>query len=461
MGQIGSDYTGGVSGVQGSGAGGGQPVDAKSIVDGYRTNGSLDTDALARAIVAESGGDPARVAELKGALADALGPFERGAVDRALDRTDGIGFGEHVVDGAAQFGKGVWGMVKGLGSLAWSATKTSYDTNLAGLAVDKFEAATGRDLPDFLPSAERGLGRLEAGKDAIVGLGRAVWDDPSILLNEYKPLAENGRYGAIIGQAAADFGDLLIGAKGAGKAGKVAGLAGRAGDVADAAKVARAADTASELARTVRAVPGGADEAADALKATRAALDEIDVSALPDDVARKVETARGELGSTTSLIRTNRTGATGPDGVNAPDVGTFSGRPFDKSKAGGPILNLDWRTATVDRSGLEEVKLHTSRFPPSDGNAVMIERLERIVKGEMKPTDTDLRFYTHERRELERYHALGVPDGKDPAGVWDNAHAATLEDFKLNERVPDGTSTLYTKEAVAADEAQLRREYGL
>ena len=66
-------------------------------------------------------------------------------------------------------------------------------------------------------------------------------------------------------------------------------------DVADAAKVARAADTASELARTVRAVPGGADEAADALKATRAALDEIDVSALPDDVARKVETARADL----------------------------------------------------------------------------------------------------------------------------------------------------------------------
>ena len=132
---------------------------AAEIVDGYRTNGSLNAEGLAKAIYAESGGDMDRAQALKGALKDALGPFERGAVDRALDRQDGVSLGEHAVDGAAQFGKGVWEMAKGLGSLAWSGAKTAYDTNLAGLAVDKYEAATGRDLPDFLPSADRGAGR--------------------------------------------------------------------------------------------------------------------------------------------------------------------------------------------------------------------------------------------------------------------------------------------------------------
>ena len=271
------------------------PPSAHEIVDGYRTNGSLDAERLAEAIFREAGGDPGRVADLKSALAPALGPLERGEVDRALGRQDGISVGEHVLDGVVQFGKGVWGSVKGLGQLAWSGVKTSYDTNLAGLAVDAYERRTGNDAPDWLPSAARGADRLEAGKDAVVALGKAVWNDPSVLLDEYKPLAADGRYGAIVGQVAADFGDLLVGAKGAGKAGKAAGILGRADGVADAAKVAKAADSASELARTVRAVPGGADDAADALKATRAALDEIDTSALPDDVARKVERARGDL----------------------------------------------------------------------------------------------------------------------------------------------------------------------
>ena len=44
----------------------------------------------------------------------------------------------------------------------------------------------------------------------------------------------------------------------------------------------------------------------------------------------------------------------------------------------------------------------------------MIERLEKIIKGEMKPTDTDKRFYTHEIRELERYRNLGIKDGEVP-----------------------------------------------
>lgn len=300
MSYLGGDYAGSslITNAAAGAAAAGTPADgpgpdAKAIVDGYRdARGGLKTEDLAKAIYAQSGGDMDAAQAFKAALAGELGLLERAEVDRALGRQDGISVGEHATDGVVQFGKGVWGTVKGLGSLAWSTAKTGYDTNLTGLAFDKLEDATGTQMPDWLPSAERGVGRLEAGRDAVVGLGKAVWNDPSILLNEYKPLAADGRYGAIVGQLAADFGDLLIGAKGAGKAGQVARAAGGAADVA---KVAKAADSASELARTVRAVPGGADDAAGALKATRAALDEIDTAGLPDDVARKVQTARADL----------------------------------------------------------------------------------------------------------------------------------------------------------------------
>lgn len=86
----------------------------------------------------------------------------------------------------------------------------------------------------------------------------------------------------------------------------------------------------------------------------------------------------------------------------------------------------------------------------------MIERLEKIIKREIKPTDTDKRFYTHELRELERYRNLGIKDGEVPknsAEVWNHTHTATLEDYKVNER----TQPLYMPEA---EEAYCKAEEG-
>ncbi|ECO8852721.1 S-type pyocin domain-containing protein, partial [Salmonella enterica] len=129
--------------------------------------------------------------------------------------------------------------------------------------------------------------------------------------------------------------------------------------------------------------------------------------------------------------------------------GKYSGRDYNSDKAGGPIQDLDWKTATIDREGVDKVKLHTGRFGESPENVVMIDRLEKILKGELQPTDTDKRFYTHEIRELERYRAVGVPDGVSPDddGVtWNNTHTATLEDYKLSS----DRSLLYTPEALKA-----------
>ncbi|WP_258230415.1 hypothetical protein [Pseudomonas protegens] len=129
--------------------------------------------------------------------------------------------------------------------------------------------------------------------------------------------------------------------------------------------------------------------------------------------------------------------------------GQYSGRDYNTNKAGGPVLDLDWRTATIDQAGVNQVKLHTSRFGESPDNKVMIDRLERILKGVLQVTDIDKRFYTHEIRELERYRNLRVKDGEIPENrteVWNNTHTATLEDYKINEK----TQPLYTPEAEEA-----------
>ncbi|WP_367255899.1 S-type pyocin domain-containing protein [Pseudomonas sp. stari2] len=133
--------------------------------------------------------------------------------------------------------------------------------------------------------------------------------------------------------------------------------------------------------------------------------------------------------------------------------GKFSGRVFNPNQAGGPVLDLDWRSAVISRAGIDAVKLHIARLDQSDANDVMIQRLEEILSGRLAFTDTDLRYYTHENRELERFRALGLSDAFRPdreSPMWNNAHTATLEDFKLE----DNESLLYSKDAIAAADKQ-------
>lgn len=104
------------------------------------------------------------------------------------------------------------------------------------------------------------------------------------------------------------------------------------------------------------------------------------------------------------------------------------------------------------------MKLHISKFPQSAANDVMLDRLERIARGELEATDTDKRFYTHEIREFERFRALGFGDTEMPeigSPIWNNVHTATLEDFQLK----DDPALLYTPEALAAAMEQEERDY--
>jgi len=143
------------------------------------------------------------------------------------------------------------------------------------------------------------------------------------------------------------------------------------------------------------------------------------------------------------------------------EKGRYSGREFDPDKAGGEILDLDWRTAEITQEGIKKVKIHSARFGYSADNAVMIERLEKIVRGELTVTDIDKRFYTHEIRELERYRNPGISDNQqmenkpEHRAIWNNTHTATLEDYQIYEK----QQTFFTKEAEPARELQDVEEF--
>jgi hypothetical protein len=135
-----------------------------------------------------------------------------------------------------------------------------------------------------------------------------------------------------------------------------------------------------------------------------------------------------------------------------------SGRDFNPEETGLPVTSSDWVPSIIAKNGIDIVKLHTSKFPDSDANKIMIDRLERIFRGELEVTDTDKRFYTHEIREFERLKALGYGDTEMPdkdSSVWNNVHTATLEDYKLK----DDPTLLYTPEALEAARRQEEREY--
>jgi hypothetical protein len=121
------------------------------------------------------------------------------------------------------------------------------------------------------------------------------------------------------------------------------------------------------------------------------------------------------------------------------EKGATSGRPFNPSKAGGKILNLSYQNVKITDKGVGLVEAHVRRFNPvGEAELRMVERLRRIATQTLVAEPVDLRFYTHELREYLRYKKLGYPTGQpaDPDQayeLWNNAHTATLEDYKLKE----------------------------
>lgn len=121
------------------------------------------------------------------------------------------------------------------------------------------------------------------------------------------------------------------------------------------------------------------------------------------------------------------------------EKGAKSGRPFNPSKAGGKILNLSYQNVKITDKGVALVEAHVRRFNPvGEAELRMVERLRSIAAQTLVAEPVDLRFYTHELREYLRYKKLGYPTGQpenpdEAYELWNNAHTATLEEYKLKE----------------------------
>lgn len=125
-------------------------------------------------------------------------------------------------------------------------------------------------------------------------------------------------------------------------------------------------------------------------------------------------------------------------------TGASSGQEFDPAAAGGSIRHLTIERIRITGRGVDSVERHIARFGPDPSNQGMVQRLREIIAGHLRPTRTDLNFYAHELREFVRYRRLGWRIGQSPDAdamyeLWNNAHTATLEDYRLRE----GPGVLY------------------
>jgi hypothetical protein len=78
----------------------------------------------------------------------------------------------------------------------------------------------------------------------------------------------------------------------------------------------------------------------------------------------------------------------------------------------------------------------------------MLDRLRRIVIGEIERTQYDLNYYAHELREFVRYRRRGFPTGAGhDYDLWNNAHTATLRDYDLQELDENRNRNLFHPDA--------------
>jgi hypothetical protein len=125
-------------------------------------------------------------------------------------------------------------------------------------------------------------------------------------------------------------------------------------------------------------------------------------------------------------------------------MGPVSRREFDLAAAGGPIHRLRADRIKLTHRGIDVVERHVARFGEDPLNRAMLQRLRDIAAEQLTPSEADLNFYSHELREFVRYRRLGWPAGQssgidDAYRLWNNAHTAALEDYRLTE----GPGVLY------------------
>lgn len=175
-------------------------------------------------------------------------------------------------------GEALWETGEGLVDLGAGVAKTAYDLGPGGLVTDGYEQLTGNQAPDWMPSAERGMQRLEGAAEVAATIAR----NPGLLVDAVvAPIREdwnNGNYGEAIGRGIAEVALAVVGTKGVDKAGKLAKVGDVADTAADAARIAERADDAADAAR----IAERADDVSDAARVADASEDLSDVLARAD-----------------------------------------------------------------------------------------------------------------------------------------------------------------------------------
>jgi hypothetical protein len=105
------------------------------------------------------------------------------------------------------------------------------------------------------------------------------------------------------------------------------------------------------------------------------------------------------------------------------------------------------------------VEEHLTRFETDSPNAVMVDRLRKVSRGELTATRQDLEFYAHELREKVLYRQANIPNGQlGPYEIGSAAHARALKEYGLT----NDPNELYHPEAnVAGEDAKILKAHGL
>ncbi|AUX39514.1 uncharacterized protein SOCE26_009070 [Sorangium cellulosum] len=247
--------------------------------------------------------------------------------------------------------RGFWeqlgGFFKGIGQAAWetfefgeAAVQYMADMSPLGLVGDRVFGAFGDEPPAWVPSLSRG--KRTAG--GMVQIGRAIWEDPSLIWEGIKePYVKawaEERYGEAIGRGTFDAVTVIVGAKGLDKVGKLGAfrrlgsLASRlkkAGDFAEVFKVLKRVDTVApdELAPVMDElveVGRSSDtlgEVVDGARKADALDDLVDLGKLtPEEIDDLVKT--GKLTAEEAAVAKRAAAAAAADGATVSGARAFS-----------------------------------------------------------------------------------------------------------------------------------------
>jgi polyhydroxyalkanoate synthesis regulator phasin len=374
------------------------------------------------------------------------------------------------------FGSAGWEATKGLVSLGIGVGKTGLDYTVGlpisgGVAIAEVIRGDTVEIPDILPSLGRGNERMSH----LAQTAPIVWNNPSLvwegIKDPYVKAWAEGRYEEAIGRGFFDVAGIFVGTKQLDQLAKFAKV-GDISQLADLLKLAkltgpesfakmvgkliessRAADNLSALIKAAKQ-NGTLEQLLDLGKLSKKEIEELVEEGVltPQEAKRALEKLERNDG-----VKVTKEGGEGekgdvdevPNNARLGARGTVSGRDFDPELAGGPIRELTTENIRFTNKAVDIVEKHTSRFGPDAANEYMIDRLRRIANGEIEATQVDRNFYTHELREFVRYRRqgweIGAPKNNDLAhDLWNNAHTATLEEYRILGRLED----LYHPDAI-------------